>query len=83
MRKELLLSVSVAAIVFGAVQTTYAAPKSEEELLIIRCSNNGNGNGDEIVNGAPPSSCEKFVTDGSQDAPGKPGQGSDSDPNSK
>lgn len=82
MKKELLLTVSAAAMVFGMAQTTFAAKKSEEELAIVRCSNNGNGNGDEVVTfGGPPGSCEKFQEDNNQDAPGNPGQGTDSDPN--
>lgn len=81
MRKELLLTVSAAALVFGVAQTAFAK-KTAEELAITRCSNNGNGNGDEIVVfGGPPGVCEKFQENNNQDQPGQPGQGTDADPN--
>ena len=84
MKKELLLTVSAATLAFIMAGPAIAAQPPNIE--IIRCSNNGNGNGDEVVTfGQSPSGCEKFnFDDGDNDPPGNPGGGSngnDNDPN--
>ena len=54
-----LLTAAIAAAYLTVAGAAFAAQPTNIEQ--IRCSNNGKGNGGEIVTGDPVTGCEKFV----------------------
>jgi hypothetical protein len=78
MKKELLLTVSATAMAFVLAGPVTAAQPTNIDL--IRCSNNGNGNGGEgvVTFGDPPTTTDCLKNqnngeDGSNGNPNKPG----------